>query len=362
MTDSNSSHLRPIALVGAQVWDGDRFDERTTVIDGAAIATDSDDAEVIDCAGSYLLPGFIDAHVHLGDRRTLDHLADYGVTTALDMATWPPEKLAPLRNVPGVTDIRSPGASAIGPGGPHSHIPTISPESILRTPADARAFVDARAAEYVDYIKIVLEAPGEGGPERDAAEALIEAAHAIGKTVIAHTASLGAYQLALDIGADVVTHVPLGAPVPDSMVAQMVEQETICVPTLTMMEQISINHGVPEAFKGSLLSVQKIYAAGVPVLAGTDANTTPGVPAQIPHGESLHHELELLIQAGLTEAAALRAATILPAKHFGLSDRATLAAGQRADLILLTSNPLDDIRATRQLARMWFGGIERLRT
>jgi imidazolonepropionase-like amidohydrolase len=360
VTDSQAAHPRPVALVGAQVWDGNQFDvARSVVIDGPVIGTEADDAEVIDCTGSYLLPGLIDAHVHLGDHRTLERLADYGVTTALDMATWPPERLAPLRNVPGVTDIRSPGAPAIGPSGPHSHIPTMSPDSILHTPADARAFVDARAAENVDYIKIVLEGPGEGGPDRASAEVLVAAAHAIGKAVVAHAASAGAYQLALDIHADIITHVPLGAPLADAVVAQMVDQHAIVVPTLSMMEQIATNHGVPEAFKGALVSVQKIHAAGVPVLAGTDANTAAGVPAQIPHGESLHHELELLTQAGLTEVEALRAATTLPAHHFGLSDRATLTPGQRADLILLTGNPLEDIRATRDLARTWFAGIER---
>jgi imidazolonepropionase-like amidohydrolase len=360
VTDPNPPSRRPAAIAGARVWDGNRFDgERTVIIDGSLIGTEADDAEVIDCTGGYLLPGLIDAHVHLGDRSTLEHLADYGVTTALDMATWPPERLNPLRNVPGVTDIRSPGASAIGPAGPHSHIPTINPESVLHTPADARAFVDARASENVDYIKIVLEAPGEGGPERDSALALVEAAHAIGKAVIAHAASTGAYQLALDIAADVITHVPLGEPVADSMIEQMVDQHTIIVPTLTMMEQIATNNGVPQAFKGSLLSVNRIHGAGVPVLAGTDANTQAGVPAQIPHGESLHHELELLTQAGLTAADALRAATTLPASHFDLPDRGTVTAGRRADLILLNSNPLEDIRATRDLVRAWFAGIER---
>lgn len=348
------------ALAGVRVWDGEDFgDPRTVVIDGSVIGTDAAGADVIDCGGGYLLPGLIDAHVHLADRGTLDKLADFGVTTALDMATWPPERLNPLRNVAGTTDIRSPGAAAIGPEGTHSHIPGISADAILRTPDDARAFVAARAAEHVDYIKIVLEAPGEGGPDPDSAAALVEAAHAIGKTVIAHAASIGAYSLALDIDSDVVTHVPLGAPLPDAVVERLVAQETVTVPTLTMMEGISGRFGGPDAFNGALHSVTKLHEAGVPVLAGTDANSSPGVPAQIPHGESLHRELELLTRAGLSTAEALNAATALPARYFNLPDRGKVAPALRADLILCTASPLEDITATRTIARTWFAGIER---
>jgi imidazolonepropionase-like amidohydrolase len=60
----------------------------------------------------------------------------------------------------------------------------------------------------------------------------------------------------------------------------------------------------------------------VPILAGTDANDEADGPAVISHGSSLHHELELLVEAGLTTVDALRAATSRPARYFGLPDRA----------------------------------------
>lgn len=56
-------------------------------------------------------------------------------------------------------------------------------------------------------------------------------------------------------------------------------------------------------------SVAALHRAGVAVLAGTDSNATPGVPFTPPHGSSLHHELELLVDAGLPPLHALRAAT-----------------------------------------------------
>ncbi|MFE2672398.1 hypothetical protein [Streptomyces hygroscopicus] len=124
------------ALTHVRVFDGDRLTEpRTVVIDGAAISaeTSTHGAQVIDGHGMVLLPGLIDAHVHLHGPGTLEQLCSHGVTTALDMATWPPQLLASLRGAPGVTDIRSAGTPAIGPGGPHARIPGMANDAIVRT-------------------------------------------------------------------------------------------------------------------------------------------------------------------------------------------------------------------------------------
>jgi imidazolonepropionase-like amidohydrolase len=103
-----------------------------------------------------------------------------------------------------------------------------------------------------------------------------------------------------------------------------------------------------------------VHKAGVPVLAGTDANSEKLSPFNVQHGESLHHELELLVEAGLSNLDALRAATSLPAQYFDLKDRGVIEPGRRADLILIAGNPLEDIKATRLLKRIWCAGIERL--
>jgi imidazolonepropionase-like amidohydrolase len=101
-----------------------------------------------------------------------------------------------------------------------------------------------------------------------------------------------------------------------------------------------------------------MYRAGVPILAGTDANAAAGVPAAIRHGVSLHHELELLVEAGLSPLDALRGATSRPAHYFGLADRGLIEPGRRADLVLIDGNPLQDITATRSIRRIWCGGSE----
>lgn len=83
-----------------------------------------------------------------------------------------------------------------------------------------------------------------------------------------------------------------------------------------------------------------------------------GVPASPPFGSSLHHGLELLVDAGLSTLDALRAATSLPAQHFALGDRGAVEPGKRADLVLISGDPLADIRATRSVERVWCAGIE----
>jgi hypothetical protein len=110
-------------------------------------------------------------------------------------------------------------------------------------------------------------------------------------------------------------------------------------------------------------SVTALHQAGIQVLAGTDANY-PGpegagnaiLNAYAGHGIALHHELELLVRAGLSPAAALAAATSVPAQVFGLADRGRIARGLRADLLLVDGDPYADITATRNIAAIWRNG------
>ena len=134
----------------------------TVVIDGARIGTDPAGAEVIDGDGGVLLPGLIDAHVHLTDRDTLGRRAVAGVTTALDMACGPPALVDSLRGVAGLTDIRSAGTPAIAPGSLHARFPVIGARGAGTSPGadQAAGFAAARVAEGSDYIKIVVGSPG----------------------------------------------------------------------------------------------------------------------------------------------------------------------------------------------------------
>ncbi len=346
-----------VAVINVRVFDGRRLLEPgSVVIDGGMIGTDAAGARVIDADGAVLLPGLIDAHVHLSGRRSLEQLADYGVTTALDMSTWPASLVKSLRGVKGLADIRSPGASAVSPGSLHSRIPGFPTDALVAGPEDAEGYVTDRISEGSDYIKIIIEEPGF---DQATVNALAGAARRHGKLSVAHAASFAAIAMALEAQVDVITHVPLDRALDDAAVARFVADGRISVPTLTMMQgTVEQSHRPGDDYAQSRATVAALYQAGVPILAGTDANDAQGVPANVPHGESLHHELELLVDAGLSTVDALRAATWLPASYFGLSDRGVIEPGRRADLVLINGDPIEDISASRQIQRIWCAGIE----
>jgi imidazolonepropionase-like amidohydrolase len=105
-------------------------------------------------------------------------------------------------------------------------------------------------------------------------------------------------------------------------------------------------------FAGDLKLVGHMHRAGVPLLAGTDAPFPLVAP-----GLSLHEELALLVEAGLSTAEALRTATLNPARCLGREkDLGTVDAGKLADLVLLSGDPLADVRNTRTVAGVWVGG------
>jgi imidazolonepropionase-like amidohydrolase len=104
--------------------------------------------------------------------------------------------------------------------------------------------------------------------------------------------------------------------------------------------------------------VKTLHAAGVRILAGTDAPMPQVYP-----GFALHKELELLVEAGLSPADALRSATIWPADFLGLNDSiGSIATGKRADLLLLEGNPLSDISQTQRIRAVVLDGRLLLRS
>jgi imidazolonepropionase-like amidohydrolase len=346
------------ALTNVRVFDGARLvPSATVVIDGPVIGTDPAGATIVDGHGAVLLPGLIDAHVHLDGPGRLQTLASYGVTTVLDMASVP-EATAALRGLAGQPDVRSAGIPAIAPGSLHSHFPGIGQRGLIATADEARRFVAERIAEGSDYIKIVIGSPF-ADHDQATIDALVAAAHEQGKLVVAHASSTAAVRKAQLAGADILTHAPLDQKIAPAVAADLAELGRVVVPTLTMMAGIVANIAPPGAdYAYAQASVTVLREAGVPILAGTDANDSAGTPSPVPHGESLHQELELLVAAGLTAVEALLAATARPARYFGLADRGAVEPGMRADLILVEGDPIRDIRATRAISRIWCGGIE----
>ncbi|MFB7908276.1 amidohydrolase family protein [Kitasatospora sp. NPDC056076] len=179
------------ALHRVRVFDGYRLSEpRTVVLEGPVIGTDPAGAQGMDAHGAVLLPGLIDAHIHLDGAGNLEQLRSAGVTTAMDMATWQPQLVERLRALSGVSDFRSAMIPVVGDIDPEA-VPGV-PEDLVRaaivaTPAGAEEGVRWRVAEGSDYIKIMLGPSGPGSrSDRASAGAVVAAAHARDRRVVAH--------------------------------------------------------------------------------------------------------------------------------------------------------------------------------
>ena len=194
--------------------------------------------------------------------------------------------------------------------------------------------------------------------------ALVEAAHSAGLKIIAHVTTITALMNAAEAGVDILTHAPLDADVDDDLAHSLATRGIVSVPTLTMMRAVARiaerlpTHGAGTDYAHARATVSAFHRAGVTILAGTDANQAPAAPASIKHGEALHDELGLLIEAGLTPVEALRSATVVPAEFFGFTDRGVIEAGRRADLLLIDGDPTQDIAATRAIRSVWVAGVQ----
>ena len=378
MTDTAD---RPTALTDVRLLDGERLGPPVTVVlRGATIeavgAAVPEGADVVDGAGATLLPGLVDAHVHLDDAAQLEAARAWGVTTMLDMADRP-EVFDPLRGRPGLPDLRGAGWPASAPGGVQTTRMSFPAASALSGPEQAEPFVAARAAAGADHVKIIVEDPARMGPAalgRDTVEALVRAAGERGLLTVAHATTPAAIATAVAAGVSVLTHAPLVGAVDEATLARAAADGTVLVPTLTMMEAVAAAiaagripggpppgapPGVGPSLDNAVAAVAAFHAAGVPVLVGTDANAGGG-PAAVPHGEAVHREMELLVRAGLSTTEVLAGATSLVADRLGaalgLSDRGEVRAGARADLLLVDGDPTADITATRAITAVWCAG------
>lgn len=381
-----------------RVFDGSRtIGVRDVLVAGGTIAAIQANlatpaaATVVDGSGKTLLPGLIDSHAHaFGD--ALDQALVFGVTTELDMFS-DAKTDAQLRaeqkagNVANRADIFSAGTLVTAPKGHGTEyglpIPT------LASADSAQAFVDARIAEGSDYIKIVYDNGSTYGMviptlSKDELGAVVRAAHARGKLAVAHIGSLADARDAINAGADGLEHLFVDRAPDAGFGAFVAAHHAFVVPTLTVLKSITRTSGAGDlandtrlapylsatgrgtiggafpirsnapavSYAAAETSVMQLRAAGVPILAGTDA-PNPGTA----HGIALHHELELLVRAGLSPAEALASATSAPARLFSLGDRGRIAVGKRADLLLVQGDPTSDISATRSIDGVWKGGV-----
>jgi imidazolonepropionase-like amidohydrolase len=118
----------------------------------------------------------------------------------------------------------------------------------------------------------------------------------------------------------------------------------------------SFNHYPQGKLDDVLGSVKALHDAGVDLLTGTDVSFPETFLGGMAHGASVHHELQYLVQAGLTPLAALRSATATSARRFGLDDRGRIAVGKRADVLLVDGDPTSTISDTLNIRAVWRRG------
>lgn len=369
------------SITNVRVFDGAELGVPTTVgiSDGLIVSIGQPRAgsgptgTVVDGNGGVLLPGLIDAHVHVDAAGHLEKLVSHGVTTAFDMANARPEVTDALRGGPGLPQLLGAGLPASAPGGVHTRKMGYPGNSAVQNPDDADRFVAERVHDRSDYVKIIVEdprMPGTASLPPETVRALVVAAHDAGLSVIAHAVTSTAMNHAADAGADVITHLPVDRVITAEEATGLAERGAALIPTLTMLRGTTaavnsrrifrllrrLGIAPPVEYAHARASIAVAKAAGLSILAGTDANDDAGAPWNPPFGSSLHDELELLVDAGLTPVEALVSATSIPARVFGLADRGAVRPGLRADLLLVSGDPTVDIGAVRSVTGVWLGG------
>jgi imidazolonepropionase-like amidohydrolase len=367
-------------------------------------------AEVIEAAGKYIMPGIINLHGHLGNvidlkqdasyftrenvASNLHTYAMYGVTTLLSLGSDQDLIFAMREDQrggrPHTTRIFTAGRGFTAKNG----IGAMA--GVTRSPGtveEVEREVTELAAQHPDFIKLWVD-DGLGKRQKMAPEisrAIIESAHRHGIRTAAHIFYLQDAKQLVDDGVDALAHSVRDQPVDDELIASMKRHGTwqqaatltrevstyVYARTPEFLDDPFFTQGVsaktlqalkdPEyqrrfaadpdlpRYEAMLPMAQKnlkrLADAGVPIGFGTDS----GPPGRFP-GYFEHWELELMVQAGLTPLEAIHAATGSAAKFLRQPDLGTLAQGKWADFLVLTRDPVEDIRNTRSLDSVYVGG------
>lgn len=374
---------RPAQLVipNVRVFTGERSIERATitVADGkiVRIAADSpaNTGVTIDGAGKTALPGLIDAHVHLlagtagtTEAETLAFINDqmperllsflrHGVTT-VKSAGDPTELILTIRKDLRDGILAGPRLLVVGPAftapGGHPAVTICAGSDWCRanltvevdSEQEARRHVRRLVEAGVDAIKLVYDEGNVRGirleklrPE--VMNAIVAEARSMGMSVTAHAQRESTILEVLAAGVSGVEHGPLQPPTSDAIAQALKNPERSLVPTLAMRAAMP-----PQVSQAKLQAVAELLRAGVRIVLGTDT----AVRADAAAGLTTVREVEALVEAGLSQEAALKAGTSVAARYLGLEKEVgTLEAGMSADILLVRGNPLRNIADLHQV-------------
>lgn len=381
-------------------------------------------AQTVDGKGATLLPGLIDMHGHVGnssaprwkrempdaERNLLAYLYS-GVTTVLDPADMSSQAFA-RRDQIASGALLGPRVYAAGPmitahgGHPIPILQNLAPWWLrwyliprftreADTPDEARAAVRELAAMQPDVIKLTVDRIPEQSPRlrREVLQAAVDEARTHGLRTVAHIGTVEDARDSAESGVSAWMHGIYRERVPDEELARLaahgvpmvatigvfesyamlgqgartpstLERETVAADVLGAFDAVPPGES-QEMFRPYIESlrsmrpawrenVRRLRAAGVTILAGSD--TQMGV---FP-GAGLHRELQLLTEAGLTPAEAIRAATLDAARYLANGkepDFGRVAAGQRADLLLVEGDPTADLNALSRIRAVIRNGV-----
>jgi imidazolonepropionase-like amidohydrolase/ABC-type multidrug transport system permease subunit len=262
---------------------------------------------------------------------------------------------------------------------------------------EAKQQVDALKQRGVDCIKAILES-GAGGIvfnrlDTGLFDAVAQEAHADSLPLVVHTGDERDVSDAVQAKADSIEHGSFRQKIPDALFAQMAKQGTFYDPTLSvgeafkdfaagndallkrsLVQQVGpadLLRGTEEALTSSqgeqirkaiaeyptdmptaIDNLKRAYAHGVLLVTGSDAGNLLVI-----HGPTVQHEMELWVQAGISPAVALQAATLNAARLLRLENQiGSIRPGNDADLLVVDGNPLDDIAASEQISLVVFKG------
>ncbi len=386
-----------IILEGATVIDGtgDLPKPNTTiVINESRIAYLSSDTannydlnfsaakNVINLTGKYIIPGLFDMHAHVANVRKnsynqneseymLRMLLTHGVTTIRNPGGSTEQSVALRENV-SEGKIVGPQIFTAGQLLNTPQIPVPFVERQVQTEQDVRQEVRTQAAVGVDYVKLYV------GLTPELVQAAINEAHSNGIKVIGHL-YLTSWTDAANLGIDALTH---GVPVSPFLLSEANQQRFLEAgdhpfnhflwldlvdlngdeireminalvnnnipvdPTLDIYEAMVKEEPQNQYLWPKVLQLTKmLYENGVTLLSGSDIPNFELVP-----GASLHHELEILVEAGIPPLEVIKIATRNGAQALGIEeDVGTIEPGKQADMIVLSDNPVEEINNTKKI-------------
>ena len=344
--------------------------------DPAAKKLSEDNSEIVDLSDHYVLPGLMDAHVHMtfesGARRRFRYDGEQalsaipfarrtllsGFTTVRDLASGPNVGFA-LREAIKQGDIAGPRIVAAGlpvtAAGGHGDFPNMSApgelhDGVCWDAGSCRNAVRIQIKQGADVIKLTATggfSSGTGIKQQlffEEMKAAIDAAHQRGLPVASHAYERDGIMDVVKAGVDSVEH---GIFIDAEIAAEMASRGTFLTPTLMVFNPKIADGAAAEASERADLSKAAFKAAlqaGVKISFGTDA----GVYNQ--HGTNAD-EFARMIESGMSPMDAIVAATIHNAELFQLADDlGTIEAGKLADIIAVKNDPLKDISTLSEVA------------